>query len=129
MSIKGGFYDLLLLSHRNCLYAASRIAAATGDSICSMSDCLKKNERTASDGGTGLFGIVTPTYFGACLRSQKIFRKMNLTLSPGTYCYLLVEYGSTPVPLAFRQPPYEEEGTCFRRPVQREDAGYLDTHF
>ncbi|HUM82179.1 MAG TPA: EFR1 family ferrodoxin [Lachnospiraceae bacterium] len=81
----------------NCLYAASRIAAATGDSICSMSDCLKKNERTASDGGTGLFGIVTPTYFWGLPSVTKDFlRKMNLTLSPGTYCYLLVEYGSTP---------------------------------
>ena len=82
----------------NCRYVAERIAAATGDQTCSITDCLKTEQPVFSFDHKERIGIISPTYdFGLPIIVREFLEKLTLTTASGhPYCYFVATYGTTP---------------------------------
>lgn len=75
----------------NCKYVASRIAAATGEEMVSMLDCIRENRYGFKD---KRIGIVSPTYWWALPSIVREFlQKAELDAE---YCYYIATYGTSP---------------------------------
>ncbi len=81
----------------NNKYIAERIAAATGDALVSISDCVKNDKYELSLGENEDLGFVTPTYFwGLPSIVTDFFDMLNLDDAGGKhYVYHILSYGTS----------------------------------
>ena len=81
----------------NCLSAAKRISRNTGDSITSITECIKNNQYHFSFTDSEKIGFIFPCYFwGTPLIFDDFIRHLNADDFKGHYIYLINTYGSLP---------------------------------
>lgn len=75
-------------------YVASRIAAVTGERLCSITDCMH-DERFSFELEDGeRLGLVTPTYFWSVPSIVREFiGRLDITVTPDTYVFHVLTYG------------------------------------
>lgn len=78
----------------NSEHVARRIAAATGDDVCSIAECVK--EGGCRFPASGAIGIVSPTYaWGLPSIVRDFLRRLELDGQPG-YLWFCATFGTTP---------------------------------
>lgn len=79
----------------NSKYVATRLAQATGDTIISMTDCLRENRFDFAPGPQEAIGFVTPVYFWGLPSPVVAFmERLKIDTNEKHYAYGVLTYGT-----------------------------------